>query len=239
MVIHIADLSSLPATLEALRVQTPGVSGEAGVVSSEFPARMSESAVRIKRLISEESNQHCSTVRDAIYILKKQYPAKSKLLKQLDQLNAADAFFRHGSMRMLRQMEEEVSSALAAGMKVSDSELDIIVGPDQNNDSRVNDEFIVEGIPEMPSESTGEGMYLSTLPAQSSMALKLQTVEADFALLQERLARLEGFLHEAPLPHFQKIDDAIVQWSTYSMSSTSSPSTPKISFKDVLFTHLN
>ena len=71
-----------------------------------------DTANSLQPLVSEKIANHCKSLRDASYLLRKRAKAPSSLIKRVDQLNACDSLLRHCSAVWLNDLVAEVGSIL-------------------------------------------------------------------------------------------------------------------------------
>merc|ERR1712023_441105 len=109
IVLHINDLEALPSVLKSMdetSMQVPS----AGL--SSIAEHVRKAASTVQQDVSDLLQLHCTSMRDAIYLLRKRGMLSRQLLKKLTNLNLADSFIRHGTRQSLEALALEVRLAV-------------------------------------------------------------------------------------------------------------------------------
>ena len=92
----------------------------ANVLPSEgYAWQLRMSADRIQKCIADSLQCHCTSMRDAIFVLKRNTTVADSIWKHLVQLNAAETLLKHSDTVWLQQLEDQVYSLLADGSQVA------------------------------------------------------------------------------------------------------------------------
>eukprot|EP00746_Dinoflagellata_sp_MGD_P035642 gnl/MRDRNA2_/MRDRNA2_185324_c0_seq1.p1 gnl/MRDRNA2_/MRDRNA2_185324_c0~~gnl/MRDRNA2_/MRDRNA2_185324_c0_seq1.p1 ORF type:complete len:247 (-),score=40.89 gnl/MRDRNA2_/MRDRNA2_185324_c0_seq1:776-1516(-) len=142
MVVHINEVSMLQEVIPALRAEDVTSHGDSKV-NNERVMSIRSTASSIQHCIAESLNLHCSSLRDAIFHLKRRRGLSSSLFKKLMRINAADTLLRHTSAEWMSSVEAESQNSCAKAcnfsedhaLPVKNSFLHFSIPADDNSDS--------------------------------------------------------------------------------------------------------
>jgi hypothetical protein len=198
--IHVNDASMLEATLALI---SPFDQQSAAAPDTDNVVMMiRKSAADIQESISSSLDNHCASLKDAVYKLKKSKQVSAPLYKRLTQLNAADSLLRHVSSPWLRQLEKDVE-ACCENTSTSGTSCSTDAKLLSDTSAPMSSKYGVSG-GELDSGIIPSGRHFSAIPAESS----INTV--DMHDISQRLDRLEVLFTCAPPVHLQPSVDAIL-----------------------------